>query len=430
MSGRARKELIAVSRVQLAEALHKHAWFRESRPRGQRAVLIDCDLSGISLAGLDLSQADLTGSSFRGASLAGCLFDMATAFCCDFTQANLENTSFKRADLRGSRFAGAVLVGANLFEADLREGGQVSRDRKGEFHVQGGTRDPAGAPGVDFKGANLTNAILHQVLAVRTDFSDATMRGTKLVRAHLQGANFSNCDLEAADFAQADMRAACFRGAVLSHANLEYANTAGADMEDTLSEKPQGRLPDELAVGLEEMRDQHARFITSHGATGALLDGGFDLRGSGSWARVCLTMARAVGAVFHRLDLSGAAMQAARCQGGDFRNCRLDAADMRGIGLEGARLNNASMRKVDLRALQMDQGVRMAANLSNASLRNADLSGALLEGARLAGADLSFANLTEVDFAGVDLAGATLVGCKLSRAQSAAVASLGAIVAP
>jgi len=102
---------------------------------------------------------------------------------------------------------------------------------------------------------------------------------------------------------------------------------------------------------------------------------------------------------------------------------------MRGVSLEGARLNNASMRKVDLRALLMDQGVRMAANLSNASLRNADLSGALLQGARLSGADLSFADLTEVDLTGVDLAGATLVGCKMSRAQSAAVASLGAIVA-
>jgi uncharacterized protein YjbI with pentapeptide repeats len=108
VSGRPRKELIAVSRVQLAEALHKHAWFRESRPRGQRAVLMDCDLDGISLAGLDLSQTDLTGSSCRGASLVGCQFDMATAFCCDFTQANLENASFKRADLRGSRFAGAL----------------------------------------------------------------------------------------------------------------------------------------------------------------------------------------------------------------------------------------------------------------------------------------------------------------------------------
>jgi uncharacterized protein YjbI with pentapeptide repeats len=431
VSGRPRKELIAVSRVQLAEALHKHAWFRESRPRGQRAVLIDCDLAGISLAGLDLSQADLTGSSFRGASLVGCHFDMATAFCCDFSQANLENSSFKRADLRGSRFAGAVLIGANLFEADLREGGQVSRDRKGEFFVQGGTDDPANGPGVDFKGANLTNAILHQVMAVRTDFSDATMRGTKLVRAHLQGANFTNCDLEAADFAQADMRAACFRGAVLSHANLEYANTAGADMEDVLSEKPQGRLLDELPVSVEEMRRQHTRFIASHGATGALLDlSGFDLRGSGSWAGVCLTMARAVGAVFQRLDLSGAALQAAKCQGADFRNCQFDAADMRGVSLAGARLNNASLRKVDLRALLMDQGMRMAADLSNASLRNADLSGALLQGARFAGADLSFANLTEVDFTGVDLAGATLVGCKMSRAQTAAVASLGTIVSP
>jgi uncharacterized protein YjbI with pentapeptide repeats len=431
VSGRPRKELIAVSRVQLAEALHKHAWFRESRPRGQRAVLMDCDLAGISLAGLDLSQADLTGSSFRGASLVGCQFDMATAFCCDFTQANLENASFKRADLRGSRFAGAVLIGANLFEADLREGGQISRDRKGEFHVHGGTGDPADGPAVDFKGANLTNAILHQVMAVSTDFSDATMRGTKLVRAHLQGANFTNCDLEAADFGQADMREACFRGAVLSHANFEFADIAGADMQDTLSDKPHGRPIDELLVSLEELHRQHEQFLGSHGAEGALLDvSGFDLRGSGSWAGVCLTMAKAVGAVFQRLDLSGAAMQAAKCQGGDFRNCRFDAADMRGVCMEGARLNNASMRKVDLRALRMGQGVQMAADLSHASLRHADLSGALLRGVRLAGADLSFADLTEVDLTGVDLAGATLEGCKLSRVQSATLAGLSAVVTP
>jgi hypothetical protein len=212
---------------------------------------------------------------------------MATAFCCDFRQANLENSSFTRADLRGSRFAGAVLVGANMFEADLREGGQVSRDRKGEFHAHGGSA-------VDFKGANLTNATLGRVMAVRTDFSDATMRGTKLVRAHLQGANFTNCDLEAADFGQADMREACFRGAVLSHANFEFADIAGADMQDTLSDKPHGRPIDELLVSLEELHRQHEQFLGSHGAEGALLDvSGFDLRGSGSWAGVCLTMAMA-----------------------------------------------------------------------------------------------------------------------------------------
>jgi uncharacterized protein YjbI with pentapeptide repeats len=430
VSGQSHKKLVAVSRAQLAEVIHRHAWFLESRPRGQRALLIDCDLSGISLAGLDLSQADLTGSSFQGASLVGCRFDMATAFCCDFRQANLENANLTRADLRGSRFSGAVLVGANLFEADLREGGQISRDSKGEFHLQDGTNRLSSGLGADFRGANLTNAILQQVLAVKTDFSGATMRGTRMVRAHLQGANFTDCDLEAADFSQADTRDACFRGAVLSKANFNYANTAGADMQDILSDKPQGRLLGELAVSVDELRRGHLRFIASHGATGALLDvSGFDLRGSGSWAGACLTMAKAVGTVFQRLDLSRAALQAAKCQRADFRNCRLDEADMRGVCLEGARLNNASMRKVDLRALQMDAGGQIGADLSNARLCHVDLSGASLRGARFTGAELSFADLTEVDLTGVDLAGARLGGCKLSPAQSAMATSLGAIVA-
>jgi len=430
VSDRPRKELVKLSRAQLAEVLRRHAWFRESRPGGQRAVLIDCDLAGADLAGQDLSHTILTGSSFYGNNLSGCCFDAATAFCCDFRQANLENASMVRADLRGAKFAGAVMVRANLFEADLRKGVEITRDRMGEFQVRDPDDQPTAASGRDFAGANLTNATLSGVIAFKTDFADALMRGSRLIRAHVQGANFSRCDLEEADFSQADMREACFRGAVLSSANFNYANVAGADMEDTLSDKPRGRLIGELDSSLEELFRRHRQFIDSSGAAGALLDlSGFDLRGSGPWVGACLTLAKASGAVFYRLDLTRAELQAAKCQGGDFRNCRLDEADMRGICLAGSRMNNASMRKVDLRALQMDQGRRMPADLSDASLRHVDLSGALLGGVQLAGADLSFSDLTDVDLTHVDVAGAKLVACKLSKEQMGAARSAGAMVA-
>ena len=37
------------------------------------------------------------------------------------------------ADLRGCFFAGAIMAGANLFEADLRPGAHVTRDKAGDF---------------------------------------------------------------------------------------------------------------------------------------------------------------------------------------------------------------------------------------------------------------------------------------------------------
>jgi uncharacterized protein YjbI with pentapeptide repeats len=400
-----------------SEILKLHKSYLESRPGGQRAVLIDRDLSGLTLTDQDFSHADVSGSSFYGSRLRGCRFNSATAFGCDFRHADLENASMLRTDLRGCTFEGASLVGADLFEADLREGGQVTRDRKGEFHNRGTGQLPA----TPFSGANLTNASLSGVFGVKTDFSNAIMRGCRLTRARVRGANFADCDLDGADFGQADTRDACFRGAVLVGANFDFADLAGSDMEDSLSDKPQGRLLTQQSESLQELLRRHLEFINTMGAAGQLLDiSGFDLRMSGgSWVKACLSMAKASSAVFYKLDLTEAALQMAKCDGADFRNCRLDKADLRGISLKGARLNNASMRKVDLQPMQMGRGIRVAANLSNARLRNADLSGANLSGTSLVDADLSFADLSNATLTDADFSGARLDGCILSEAQLA-----------
>ncbi len=104
-----------------------------------------------------------------GADLRGSRFDSATLFACDFRQSNMENVSMRHADLRGCFFAGAVMVGANLFEADLRPGTQISRDKTGEFHVVAPQQRPGAASAAGFSGANLTNASLAGVVAVQTD---------------------------------------------------------------------------------------------------------------------------------------------------------------------------------------------------------------------------------------------------------------------
>src|SRR5581483_8038646 len=218
--------------------------------------------------------------------------------------------------------------------------------RKGEFHLlKPEEHDATAISGADFSGANLTNASLSGAIAIKTDFSDAVMRGCKLIRARVQGANVSGCDLAGANSAQADTRGACFRGAVIAGATFQYADIAGADMRDALTDAPSGRQVGELEVTLDELLRRHLAFIGSNGAEGAALDlSGFDLRGNGSLVGACLTMATAPDAVFYGLDLSRAAMQAARCARADLRDCTLDEADLRGIDLAGAKLNGASLR--------------------------------------------------------------------------------------
>jgi uncharacterized protein YjbI with pentapeptide repeats len=414
LSGHHPKQLARLTQAELDEVLRHHTLFRQSRPGGRRAVLTGYDLSGLRLACCDLSHADLTGSSFYGTDLHDAKFDCATLFACDFRQANLTNISLIHADVRGCFFAGALMVGANLFEADLRPGAQLSRDRQGELHVL----LPEAKQGADttsgFTGANLTNASLAGAIAIQTDFSEAIMRGCKFVRAHVRGANFTATDLQGADFAQADTREACFRRAVIAGANFEYADIAGADMQGALTDKPNGRLLAELDVGLEELLRLHRQFVESCGASGRALDlSGFDLRSAGALTGACLTMVRAQRTVFFGLDLSGAALQAAHCDEADFRDCALDRADMRGIVLTGAMLSGASMQGVHLQSLMMDAGRRMHSDLSGADLRHTNLRGADLRGVRLDGADLSFADLTGADVRDVDLHGAKLAGCRL-----------------
>lgn len=398
--------------------MQRRALFRESRKGGRRAVLAGYDLSGLCVAGCDLSHADFTGSSFYAADLHDTKFDSATLFACDFRQANMAKVSLFRADVRGCFFAGRNDGGCQPVR-----GGPASRrpdqprcQRRVSCHAAGGEARAPSAAG--FAAANLTNASLAGAIAIQTDFSEAIMRGCKLVRAHVRGANFTGTNLQGADFAQADTRGACFRGAVIAGANFDYADTAGADMQGVLSDKPSGRVLGELNAGLEELLRQHREFVASCGAAGAALDlSGFDLRGSDAFAGACLTMQTARHAVFYGIDLTRTELQAACCPGADFRDCRLDGADMRGIVLAGATLNNASMQGVKLNALVIDDTRRMQSDLSGASLRHADMRGADLRGVRLAGADMSFADLTGADVTDVDLGGAKLTGRKLSREQ-------------
>ena len=222
-------------------------------------------------------------------------------------------------------------------------------------------------------------------MAIHTDFTDAVMRGCKLVRATMRGANFSGSNLEGADLSGADLRGACLRGAVLTGASMTMTETAGADMEDMLTDQPVGRPVSALGRPLDELARDHMAWIGSAGAEGAKLDlSGFDLRGSpASLASMCLTMVKGIGTIFYGMNLEGIQLQAAQLEDSDLRTCRLKDADLRGINLKRAKLNNADMSGVNLRPLMIDDKRAMRSDLEGAKLRYVNLNGACLRGSEL-----------------------------------------------
>ena len=177
-----------ISQSELDGILNKHAKFRTARQGGARAILAYRDLSQRSLRKCDLSHADLTGVSFNAADLRECRLDYTTLFGADLRFADLRGASLTRSDMRGVCIRSALLIGANLSNVDLREGVLNITDSKGNLIPLHEGLDLAGG-GADFSGADLTDCKLSGAIALQTNFTDAILRGCKIVRANLSGAN-------------------------------------------------------------------------------------------------------------------------------------------------------------------------------------------------------------------------------------------------
>src|SRR2546423_388429 len=88
-------------------------------------------------------------------------------------------------------FAFCDLSGADLYEADLREGTITQRDGLGNLRAMQHDIGPAEMPAALLNSANLERARLTGVIAMQADFTDAIMRGCTLTRANLRQAKLT-----------------------------------------------------------------------------------------------------------------------------------------------------------------------------------------------------------------------------------------------
>jgi uncharacterized protein YjbI with pentapeptide repeats len=88
------------------------------------ANLRGCDLSDARLTGCDFAGADLTGATLRGVFAEAASFAGATLVAVDFRHSERDlffGTSLAGADFRGADLSDAILAGADLCGADLRD---------------------------------------------------------------------------------------------------------------------------------------------------------------------------------------------------------------------------------------------------------------------------------------------------------------------
>lgn len=103
-----------------------------------------------------------------------------------------ENADLNHRDLHGSDFTGVVFYRACLV-------------------------------GVNFKGANLTSAIMAESKLNESILTGAVMRSTNLSKADLEGVDFENANLSNADLTQSNLTNATLAGVAMDSANLQGA---------------------------------------------------------------------------------------------------------------------------------------------------------------------------------------------------------------
>jgi len=306
------------------ELLEKHRRYLRNQSGGARAMLRQCDLSGLDLSGGDWTNSEFMVCKFDGATLQRAVFRHANLFGSRFNNCDLSGADFEKADLRGAKFELANLTGAHLGGADLREGMVIDAT----VTLDGDT------------GSRFTNAIL---------------KGAKLPNARCKAVDFSGALLDGTDFSDADLRNASFHGAELIDPILRGAQLAEADLRSAVLKGDVGQRLQNSGAALPQSRlkleaiadrlKQHELWVGSEGKAGRRLNlSGCNLQG---------------------VDLSGRLLAAAKLDhtilaGANLKNVNLAAAVLTGANLQGANLDSAELRGADLRF----------ANLREATLEN------------------------------------------------------------
>jgi len=226
-------------------------WNEWKRRMDEQCPDFPADLSDADLQEADLGDADLSNANLARANLVGARVDGATLSFADLRGAILEHVNLSKTGLRGAdfrdanlrsvvirgltnydlsetRFDSADLTDADLSYSDFGEdeileaqlqGQRVSRADEakamvtGKFTVPGYTHGPAF---IDYMAP--------------ASFEKAILRNATLLRTGLRGVQFDGADLTDANMAGAEMFSSSLRGTTLNHTILHRANLYKAQL--------------------------------------------------------------------------------------------------------------------------------------------------------------------------------------------------------
>jgi len=278
----------------------------------------------------------------------------------DFSNLDLSGIDFSGTVFAGSKFVGTILSGAILRAANLTKT-DLSRAR-----LQGAVLDfadfgEATLAGASFTKASLASTKLCGLDLTGLDFSGAAGMYADFTGSTLTGAVFKEARLPRAIFTKAEVGQVDFSRAWLAAANFENTKATGAIFADAdLTNFRTGRQADFTGAVFDRVQATGAIWRA------AILDGSSFARGKLS--RALFEDASLKGAVFDRCDLSKASFEDAILEASILTNANLKNANFAGADLTRARLDGSSLYEAVFRDTALEGATWRDANIKKTRL--------------------------------------------------------------
>ena len=190
---------------------------------GSEKILVGKDLSKV-----DLSKINLRGKNLIGANLSGQDLQHIDLSGTLLRGANLSYTNLSGQNLSGKDLRGINFHGANLENSDLTN---ITISKVIQFYEP----DPSNPKCSDPTDSFMTDILMERCVniigkneSIRTDFSNANMRGVKISPAppanYIHFVNFEGADLAGVDISDLAFQVCIFKGANFYNNNM--INTA------------------------------------------------------------------------------------------------------------------------------------------------------------------------------------------------------------
>ncbi len=167
-----------------------------------------------------INFAAMGGTSFRNADLTETDFTRAKLKSTDFRRANITRTRWYQANLESAKLDGTILNNSVVRELLVTLKGNNEAERFVGLDFHGANLSEAELVNTNFTKANFSDAILTGAILVNTDFTQADLSRVNFVKSNLQGAILTKALALGTIFSEAKLTGVCLESWVIDHTTL------------------------------------------------------------------------------------------------------------------------------------------------------------------------------------------------------------------